>query len=593
MPACSPQKRTKLAEEAGRIADITQASLLTGDNTYAFERIKETAYDPTLGENPRGIIFHNVPPLRTAYKPMVANGSENTTVTNPITGADMTVVGDKIGRLLGSGERIEHGYEERTRCLLGKPWTAGPYNLFDLMHKKAVAPWIESLRRDIPRFAREEFHKELLDIVAASARYKYSSTNDVARSANQNYFPCKPAGGASIEIFQHASNLAMQSGWGSNGKGQSQKGGAPMFDVYLGREDINWAVRSYRANLGVTLFGGVSSSENRFVQDKNFGEVQVEGGIKLINAKLPRRGVLLPNSAGGFVIEEISPYSVQPGVEGLILRENPEFTAGTVLRNGVRTEVVGIGYSIDPDAMERQAFSGPSSQGTGATPHMSNFDVRLLPEWDPVYEGANTDGWLFAYRCSHMFAPYIMRPELMTAFVFLAATPQVVVANPNSNAAAYTAAPITLLPAAQARPDAFAPCADTTRTPDATKPDCTTLYPANGVGVVQFSAQLTRVEEGNTITLVVERAGGSTGAATVAYATSNGTATSGTDYTAASGTLSWAAGEIGVKTFNVATISTGGDDSGKTITVTLSGVTGATLGSYSVLTLALNDADAA
>ena len=58
-------------------------------------------------------------------------------------------------------------------------------------------------------------------------------------------------------------------------------------------------------------------------------------------------------------------------------------------------------------------------------------------------------------------------------------------------------------------------------------------------------------------------------ATTVDYATSDGTATAGEDYTAASGTLSFAAGET-EKTVSVALLDDAHDDDGETLTLTLS-----------------------
>ena len=64
---------------------------------------------------------------------------------------------------------------------------------------------------------------------------------------------------------------------------------------------------------------------------------------------------------------------------------------------------------------------------------------------------------------------------------------------------------------------------------------------------------------------------------TVSYATSDGTATAGTDYTAASGTLTFASGTT-MQTVNVSTIGDTVDERNETFTVTLSSPVGATLG---------------
>jgi hypothetical protein len=58
-------------------------------------------------------------------------------------------------------------------------------------------------------------------------------------------------------------------------------------------------------------------------------------------------------------------------------------------------------------------------------------------------------------------------------------------------------------------------------------------------------------ENGGSVTVTVSRSVGSTGAVSVDYASSDGTASAGSDYTAVSGTLNWADGELGDKSFTV------------------------------------------
>src|SRR5262249_51841170 len=79
--------------------------------------------------------------------------------------------------------------------------------------------------------------------------------------------------------------------------------------------------------------------------------------------------------------------------------------------------------------------------------------------------------------------------------------------------------------------------------------------PAPQPGTLQFSSSGYSVNENQgTATVAVTRTGGSDGAVSVNYATSNGTATAGSDYTAAAGTLTFAAGETS-KTFTVPIIN--------------------------------------
>ncbi|TFH70252.1 hypothetical protein E3V39_15360, partial [Gammaproteobacteria bacterium LSUCC0112] len=83
-------------------------------------------------------------------------------------------------------------------------------------------------------------------------------------------------------------------------------------------------------------------------------------------------------------------------------------------------------------------------------------------------------------------------------------------------------------------------------------------------------------EAAGTVTFTVTRNGATGAAATVDYATSNGSAAAGTDYTAANGTVSFAAGE----TTKTITINISNDDvfeGSETFNVTLSNATGASI----------------
>ncbi len=83
--------------------------------------------------------------------------------------------------------------------------------------------------------------------------------------------------------------------------------------------------------------------------------------------------------------------------------------------------------------------------------------------------------------------------------------------------------------------------------------------------------------EGDSVDFTVSLSAASDGEVTVDYATSDGTATAGEDYTATSGTLAFQAGEV-TKTISVPTTEDAEDDGGETFTLTLSNASGAGLG---------------
>ncbi|WP_395736886.1 S8 family serine peptidase [Prosthecobacter sp.] len=99
-------------------------------------------------------------------------------------------------------------------------------------------------------------------------------------------------------------------------------------------------------------------------------------------------------------------------------------------------------------------------------------------------------------------------------------------------------------------------------------------------------------EGAGSILVSVTRTGGKEGSATVNYATSNGTATAGSDYTATSGTLSFAVGEL-VKTFAIPITNDTALESNETIQVTLSSAGGnTTLGTLASGSVTIVDDDA-
>ncbi|HUP22850.1 MAG TPA: Calx-beta domain-containing protein, partial [Thermoanaerobaculia bacterium] len=101
------------------------------------------------------------------------------------------------------------------------------------------------------------------------------------------------------------------------------------------------------------------------------------------------------------------------------------------------------------------------------------------------------------------------------------------------------------------------------------------------------------VSEGNPVTIGVERFGGDDGAVSVSYATSDGSAQAGLDYQQTQGTIDFADGEDGIKTFVVATIEDTIPEPNETFTVSLSNPSGgASLGTPSVATVTIQDDDA-
>jgi endoglucanase len=92
----------------------------------------------------------------------------------------------------------------------------------------------------------------------------------------------------------------------------------------------------------------------------------------------------------------------------------------------------------------------------------------------------------------------------------------------------------------------------------------------------------------SSVSVSVSRSGGTTGAVAVDYSTSNGTATAGKDYTAVSGTLTWADGDGTTKAFSIPLLSSATGVASKSFNVQLTSATGgATLTAPSAATVTI------
>jgi choice-of-anchor B domain-containing protein len=109
-----------------------------------------------------------------------------------------------------------------------------------------------------------------------------------------------------------------------------------------------------------------------------------------------------------------------------------------------------------------------------------------------------------------------------------------------------------------------------------------------GFGAISAAA----AESAGTIDVRVQRTLGRSGSVSVQYMTGAGSATEGADYTAASGTLSWSAGDIADKVIAIPVTNDTSIENAETLTLTLSGLTGgAMLDGSSTLTVTIEDND--
>jgi endoglucanase len=112
--------------------------------------------------------------------------------------------------------------------------------------------------------------------------------------------------------------------------------------------------------------------------------------------------------------------------------------------------------------------------------------------------------------------------------------------------------------------------------------------PTVNSGTIALSASSYNVPQtAGSVTISVNRTGGTAGTASVAYATSNGTAVAGMNYMPQSGSLSWAVGEAAAKAI-VVPVSATVISSPVTFSVALSQPSGAVVGTPATATVSIN-----
>lgn len=124
-----------------------------------------------------------------------------------------------------------------------------------------------------------------------------------------------------------------------------------------------------------------------------------------------------------------------------------------------------------------------------------------------------------------------------------------------------------------------------------TPSSATVTIPANEDHVVRLTSATATAAEGGTAMLVVERTGGGVGTASVDFATVPGSAAA-DDYSAQSGTLSWAAGDMSAKTISVPVADDASAEGDETFSLVLTNPIGVLGGSPSsaTVTIPANDA---
>jgi hypothetical protein len=121
-----------------------------------------------------------------------------------------------------------------------------------------------------------------------------------------------------------------------------------------------------------------------------------------------------------------------------------------------------------------------------------------------------------------------------------------------------------------------------------------TIYGNAAVGRLELTAPTFSVaQNAGSLTISIDRTGGASGWAAVAFATANGTAVAGTDYTSERGAVSWQNGDMSPKTFTIPINNSKPFTGTKTLAVAIASAQGALMGSSNTSAVVTIAGDAA
>ena len=541
-------------------------------NDYARQRIPQTTFDPSAGEDPFKVRYSTTVPEDAEYADLLINGDESSSMDVPDCNEDLVAMNANINKrgAFGCnipGSTIYNGYDKFFRTLKGRAWDTDPICVMDLILKKHTAAYIRMLRTDLPKRAMEQFNRSLVRNVIDGGKYNSSIVSGFTYA--QGVFPARPEGVLDIGYLKRLRTLLAAEGWNDM-----------PFEIQVSREGLSAAVQNWKQDHGLDI--NTTPVANDKIGLEGVDVVEYEG-IRFVLTDRPTRGYLVPQIGGGYKFHVINPTIHRAGTGGGIVPEvDPDYFNCFHYCNGQKHELYELHPFIHPRAATREAFAAPQMADKRFSKNLFNFEVNMI---DGAYIENNVDNFKFYMRLLHAYAFESLNPELMGGVLSRVSPDQINIHAPScaSEVDVYSE-PIEIEKPAGPRADSgtqdeCAPCddpedpfLDPLPTEDAT-------CPANDTGVVRFynCGPIATTKDSGNLLIAVERVDGTVGAASVDVTVNAGTATDGVDYTDPGSpvTLDWAALENGRKYITIPILP--GGAGGLNFSVSLDNAVGAAL----------------
>ena len=568
--------KTAIAFETGNIQGMAERYIAESSD-YLVRRIPQRQYDPSLGEDPIKVRYSTAPIEDRPYLEMLVSGDENGSMNARSCGGDETSISTNVNSkgAFGCnipGQSIKAGYDVFQRVLKGKAWETEPICVLDLILKAHYNEYIAMLRRDLPRRAVEQFQYSLERNVIEAAKYNTAVVPGL--TFGEGAFPAIPTGTLDLGTVRRTFAILEAQGW------------TGPREVYTSQEAFQTMRLNYKKHTTDQIETNLGTTETHFAD----GLQRVTwAGITWVLSPTPVRGYLVKNELGAYELVPIRPTKARAGTGGGVVTDiNEDYFNGWTYCNGQRYEVFEVAFYVHPTAASREAFAVPQVADKRFSNSMFNFEVKMI---DGAYIDCNEDNLKFYFRMLHAYAFESTMPELMGAIIYRVQPDIIYIDTPTPATAPCDVSTDTITPR-QPEPvehnacslaDATDDCSDDVNAailPVPTQDDPTPTPDEGTIRLVNCGDStdpiITEVTAG-TLTLYLERIGGVLGAASILVTDTNGTATSGDDFTANTETISWEDGEGGLKKHTIAIASDA--DANSVFTVVLSSPTGASLDS--------------
>lgn len=559
--------KTHIYTEADRIQALTE-QYIQANTDYVKQRIPQSQFVTEIGETPVRVRYRSAVPERAKYLNMLVEG--NVSETDYATSCNGSVYGfsgtpNRRGSVACNtpATKITAGYDTFGRSLKIRAWETDPICAMDLILKGHAGPYIEMLRRDMPKRGMEEFSTALEDEVIAYSKFNFSMIQQWTWAAG--VFPAEPTGTLNIGYLKRIRAHMMLQGW------------TGPFEIQVGREALERAIRDWQSSNSYTI------QINSLTQDAT-GLAGLEAlsfeGINFIITDRPKRGYLRP-VVGGHEFVEVLPVRNRAGTgDGIVAEPNPDYLNCVTYCDGQKYELFEVGFSIHPTFGNRLALA--PVQLAGLQVASMNMEVRMI---DGPYIECNDDNTKFKLRMVHNYGFEAPNPELACAVLYRVSPPKIEIVAPDCPDAC-TEGALETVSVAELQPPPADDCYDAElgdceeevvhRAADGTPTD--PLPDPTDNGEIRFVGLEANVEAvANAVFyLTVERVGGWDGAASVDIDTANGTATSGSgDFVVLNSSVSYGDGENGRKRVAVTLGAT--PTPNQSFSVVLSNPSGATL----------------